>query len=106
MKGVKCKDKYYGYCNYNKIERIVEEAIAPKRLLVHFCFPWFIVHYSVKKKSYDLCLWKNLSRVTFSGPRGLVLGRKCVGEDAADCFVWRSSQSPLRASEIPWQLSH
>lgn len=27
---------------------------------------------------------KNLSRVTFSGPRGLMLGRKCVGEDAAD----------------------
>lgn len=98
MKGVKCRDKYYGYCSYNKIESTVEAAIAPNRLLVHFCF----IALCEEKLWLMFMEKKNLSRVTFSGPRGLMLGRKCVGEDA-DCFVRGSSRSPLRASEIPWQ---
>lgn len=101
MKGVKCRDKYYGYCSYNKIEKIVEAAIAPNRLLVHFCFPCFIA-LCEEEKLWLMFMEKSLSRVTFSGLRGLMLGRKCVGEDA-DCFVRGSSRSPLRASEIPWQ---
>lgn len=44
MKGVKCGEKYYGYCNYNKIEEKVEKAIALKGLLVHLYFPCFIAH--------------------------------------------------------------
>lgn len=39
-----CEEKYYEYCNYNKIEIKVEKAIAPKGLLVHLYFPCFIAH--------------------------------------------------------------
>lgn len=44
VKGVKCEEKYYRYCNYNKIERKVEKAIAPKGLPVHLYFRCFIAH--------------------------------------------------------------
>lgn len=44
VKGVKCEEKCYEYCNYNKIEIKVEKAMAPKGLLVHLHFPCFIAH--------------------------------------------------------------
>lgn len=43
MKGVKHRDVYYSCSTHNKRVKIAEEALAPKRLLVHFCFTCFIV---------------------------------------------------------------